>query len=132
MIMKLLEGETVGIDLGTTYSTMSQLDSDGNPISLKNADNKKTHPYLLQCTGIVVNERIDRHTSICSISSQHCIISSQLLHKLFSRCIKNWFAMFFFVCTNLHDYVVSVDDIYNDGWYIYVLYVENVCDFLCE
>jgi len=45
--MKLLEGQTVGIDLGTTFSAMAQLDSEGNPISLKNADNKTITPSVI-------------------------------------------------------------------------------------
>jgi molecular chaperone DnaK len=36
--MKLLEGQTVGIDLGTTYSSVAQLNESGVPVSLKNAD----------------------------------------------------------------------------------------------
>lgn len=45
--MKLLDGQTVGIDLGTTFSTMSQLDNNGNPISLKNADDKTITPSVV-------------------------------------------------------------------------------------
>lgn len=35
--MELVAGETVGIDLGTVYSTIAQLDSDGIPMVFKNA-----------------------------------------------------------------------------------------------
>jgi molecular chaperone DnaK len=45
--MKLLEGNTVGIDLGTTYSALAQLDSEGNPISIPNADGKTTTPSVV-------------------------------------------------------------------------------------
>ncbi|QDT46555.1 Hsp70 family protein [Symmachiella dynata] len=45
--MKLLDGQTVGIDLGTTFSTMSQLDADGNPVSLKNSDGKTITPSVI-------------------------------------------------------------------------------------
>ncbi len=45
--MKLLDGNTVGIDLGTTYSSLAQLDANGSPISLKNADGKTTTPSVV-------------------------------------------------------------------------------------
>lgn len=62
--MKLLDGQTVGIDLGTTYSTLAQIDDAGNPTSLQNADGKVITPsvVLLSDDGKVVvgpsNERI--------------------------------------------------------------------------
>jgi molecular chaperone DnaK len=45
--MKLLEGQTIGIDLGTTYSALAQLDSEGNPISIPNSDGKTTTPSVV-------------------------------------------------------------------------------------
>ncbi len=45
--MKLLEGHTVGIDLGTTYSGISQLDKEGNPVSLQNADDRSITPSVV-------------------------------------------------------------------------------------
>ena len=45
--MKLLDGQTVGIDLGTTYSSLAQLDNEGNPISLLNSDGKTTTPSVV-------------------------------------------------------------------------------------
>lgn len=45
--MKLLEGQTIGIDLGTTYSSLAQLDKEGNPISLTNSDGKTTTPSVV-------------------------------------------------------------------------------------
>jgi len=45
--MKLLDGQTVGIDLGTTYSSLAQLDNEGNPISLTNSDGKTTTPSVV-------------------------------------------------------------------------------------
>jgi Ethanolamine utilization protein EutJ (predicted chaperonin) len=39
--MKFLEGHTVGIDLGTTYSAIAMLDNDGNPMVIPNADNQQ-------------------------------------------------------------------------------------------
>ena len=45
--MKLLDGQTVGIDLGTTYSSLAKLDNEGNPISLLNSDGKTTTPSVV-------------------------------------------------------------------------------------
>jgi molecular chaperone DnaK len=45
--MKLLDGQTVGIDLGTTYSSLAQLDNDGTPTSLPNSDGKTTTPSVV-------------------------------------------------------------------------------------
>src|SRR5260370_22595793 len=45
--MKLLEGQTNGIDLGTTYSSLAQLDNEGKPISIPNSDGKTTTPSVV-------------------------------------------------------------------------------------
>lgn len=45
--MKILEGQTVGIDLGTTYSAIAQLDPEGRPISIPNADGKPITPSVV-------------------------------------------------------------------------------------
>lgn len=45
--MKLLEGQTIGIDLGTTYSALAQLDVEGRPISIPNSDGKTTTPSIV-------------------------------------------------------------------------------------
>jgi molecular chaperone DnaK len=45
--MKILEGQTVGIDLGTTYSAIAQLTPDGDPKSLLNSDGKKITPSIV-------------------------------------------------------------------------------------
>src|SRR5262245_40239896 len=45
--MKLLEGQTIGIDLGTTYSALAQLDVEGRPISVPNSDGKTTTPSVV-------------------------------------------------------------------------------------
>ena len=45
--MKMLEGNTVGIDLGTTYSGISQLDNEGNPVPLENADDRPITPSVV-------------------------------------------------------------------------------------
>ena len=45
--MSIQEGQTVGIDLGTTYSAISQLGDDGEPVSLNNADGKPITPSVI-------------------------------------------------------------------------------------
>lgn len=45
--MKFLEGQTVGIDLGTTYSAIAYLDSDGNPTVIKNTDDRLITPSVV-------------------------------------------------------------------------------------
>ncbi|MCA9046967.1 MAG: Hsp70 family protein, partial [Planctomycetaceae bacterium] len=45
--MQILPGHTVGIDLGTTYSAIAQLDADGNPVSLTNSDGKTITPSVV-------------------------------------------------------------------------------------
>jgi len=45
--MKFLEGRTVGIDLGTTYSAIAYLDDDGNPTVASNADGRPITPSVV-------------------------------------------------------------------------------------
>jgi molecular chaperone DnaK len=45
--MKILEGQTVGVDLGTTYSAIAQLQKDGEASSLHNADGKTITPSVV-------------------------------------------------------------------------------------
>ncbi len=45
--MKLLEGQTVGIDLGTTYSAIAQLDMKGAAASICDADGRVTTPSVV-------------------------------------------------------------------------------------
>jgi molecular chaperone DnaK len=45
--MKFLEGHTVGIDLGTTYSAIARLEPDGQPTSLLNADGRNITPSVV-------------------------------------------------------------------------------------
>ncbi len=45
--MKFLAGQTVGIDLGTTYSAIAQLTTDGQPLSLLNADGRNITPSVV-------------------------------------------------------------------------------------
>ena len=45
--MKFLDGQTVGIDLGTTYSSIARLNADGKPTSLLNADGRNITPSVV-------------------------------------------------------------------------------------
>ena len=45
--MKLLEGQTVGIDLGTTFSSIAQLDNEGVPAAVKNIDDRPITPSVV-------------------------------------------------------------------------------------
>jgi molecular chaperone DnaK len=60
--MKFLEGHTVGIDLGTTFSAIAMLDHDGNPKVLQNADGRDITPsvVLLDEDRVVVGPSFER------------------------------------------------------------------------
>ncbi|MFO1001894.1 MAG: Hsp70 family protein [Planctomycetaceae bacterium] len=60
--MKFLEGHTVGIDLGTTYSAIAMLDQDGNPKVIQNADGRDITPsvVLLDEDRVVVGPSFER------------------------------------------------------------------------
>jgi molecular chaperone DnaK len=60
--MKFLEGNTVGIDLGTTYSAIAHLDDDGNPTVINNADGRPITPsvVLLDEDRVVVGPSFER------------------------------------------------------------------------
>jgi molecular chaperone DnaK len=45
--MNFLEGQTVGIDLGTTYSAIAQLNNEGEPVVLHNADDRPITPSVV-------------------------------------------------------------------------------------
>ena len=47
MAVTLLEGQTVGIDLGTTYSSIAQLDDKGNPHAIDNIDARPITPSVV-------------------------------------------------------------------------------------
>ena len=47
MSLKIMPGATVGIDLGTTYSTIAQLNKEGHPLALNNADGKTITPSVV-------------------------------------------------------------------------------------
>ena len=48
--MKFQEGCTLGIDLGTTFSSIAQLDEQGNPVSILNEDDDVETPSLVLLT----------------------------------------------------------------------------------
>ncbi len=48
--MEFKDGQTVGIDLGTTFSTIAQLDEDGAPVALPNEDEEVETPSLILLT----------------------------------------------------------------------------------
>ena len=45
--MAFMKGQTVGIDLGTTYSAIAQLDNEGNPVVIPNADDAPITPSVV-------------------------------------------------------------------------------------
>ncbi len=45
--MSLVEGQTVGIDLGTTYSSIAQLDNEGAPTAIRNVDGNVITPSVV-------------------------------------------------------------------------------------
>lgn len=45
--MQFQEGQTVGIDLGTTFSAIAHLDEDGNPVVVPNEDDQLVTPSLI-------------------------------------------------------------------------------------
>ncbi|MEQ9408369.1 MAG: Hsp70 family protein [Fuerstiella sp.] len=60
--MKFLDGKTVGIDLGTTYSAIAYLDDQGNPTVAPNADGRPITPsvVLLDEDRVVVGPSFQR------------------------------------------------------------------------
>ncbi len=48
--MEFNDGQTVGIDLGTTFSTIAQLDEEGAPVALPNEDEEVETPSLVLLT----------------------------------------------------------------------------------
>lgn len=89
--MNFLEGQTVGIDLGTTYSAIAQLTKDGKPLSLLNADGRNITPsvVLLGDDGqIVVGPSFER---ISQESPDHIVeaVKRQLGNKDFYVVYQN-------------------------------------------
>ncbi|HUQ72018.1 MAG TPA: Hsp70 family protein [Planctomycetaceae bacterium] len=61
--MKFLDGQTVGIDLGTTYSAIARLNEQGNPESILNADGRNITPsvvLLAEDGSVVVGPSFER------------------------------------------------------------------------
>ena len=60
--MKFLEGRTVGIDLGTTYSALAHLNDNGEPEVVNNADGRPITPsvVLLDEDKVVVGPSFER------------------------------------------------------------------------
>jgi len=48
--MQFEQGQTVGIDLGTTFSAIAQLDEEGNPVIIPNDDDQVETPSLILLT----------------------------------------------------------------------------------
>ena len=72
--MKFLDGVTVGIDLGTTYSAIARIDDAGNAVVLNNADGRPITPsvVLLDEQRVVVGPSFQR----ISIASPDSIIEA--------------------------------------------------------
>jgi molecular chaperone DnaK len=45
--MAFLDGNTVGIDLGTTYSALAQVNAEGKPVTIHNSDDKPITPSVV-------------------------------------------------------------------------------------
>ena len=61
--MQFVEGQTVGIDLGTTYSTLAFLDQEGTPVAVPNEDEDVETASLILLMGkshVVVGPRRER------------------------------------------------------------------------
>src|SRR6185369_6357094 len=89
--MKLLEGQTVGIDLGTTFSALAQLDNEGKPISVPNADGRTVTPsvVLLGDSGhVIVGPSVER---ISIEPSEHVVeaIKREMGNKEFFKVYQN-------------------------------------------
>ena len=72
--MKFLEGRTVGIDLGTTYSAIAYMDDEGNPTLANNADGRPITPsvVLLDDDRVVVGPTFER----ISVASSEQIVEA--------------------------------------------------------
>ncbi|MGH9175023.1 MAG: Hsp70 family protein, partial [Vicinamibacterales bacterium] len=89
MTVKFLEGHTVGIDLGTTYSALARLDDDGNPDIIPNADDRTITPsvVLLSEEGhVVVGPSFER---IAIEDSAHIV---EAVKREMGN--KNWYVVF--------------------------------------
>ena len=89
--MRLLDGQTIGIDLGTTFCAVSQLNDGGVPVSLKNADGQITTPSIVVLGNggqIVVGPTPDR----LAVEDPNRIVSSvkrEMGNKSFFKIYQN-------------------------------------------
>ncbi|MCA9049083.1 MAG: Hsp70 family protein, partial [Planctomycetaceae bacterium] len=72
--MKFLEGRTVGIDLGTTYSAIAYMNDEGVPAVVNNADGRAITPsvVLLDEDKVVVGPSFER----ISVASPNQIVEA--------------------------------------------------------
>ena len=89
--MKFIEGQTVGIDLGTTYSTIAQVNKKGEPVALLNTEGRNITPsiVLLGDDGqVVVGPTFERSSQE---SADHIVesIKRQMGNKDFSVVYQN-------------------------------------------
>lgn len=83
------EPQTVGVDLGTTFSSIAQMDPEGNPVGLKNADDKTVTPsvVLLGESGhVIVGPTSDR------IAHEHPDNIVEAIKRQMGR--KDWFKVY--------------------------------------
>ena len=88
--MKFLEGHTVGIDLGTTYSALAVMGKDGNPIVVNNADGRPITPsvVLLDEDRVVVGPSFER-ISVADPASIVEAIKREMGNKAFYKVYQN-------------------------------------------
>ncbi|MFN6314556.1 MAG: Hsp70 family protein [Planctomyces sp.] len=88
--MKFLEGNTVGIDLGTTFSAIAMLDKDGNPTVISNADGRDITPsvVLLDEDKVVVGPSFER-ISVADPTSIVEAIKREMGNKNYSVVYQN-------------------------------------------
>lgn len=88
--MKFLEGHTVGIDLGTTYSALAMMDKDGNPVVVNNADGRPITPsvVLLDEDRVVVGPSFER-ISVADPLSIIEAIKREMGNKAFYKVYQN-------------------------------------------
>ena len=82
--MKFLDGVTVGIDLGTTYSAIARIDDEGNAVVLNNADGRPITPsvVLLDEQRVVVGPSFQR----ISVASPTSIIEA-IKREMGNNCL---------------------------------------------
>jgi len=88
--MKFLEGHTVGIDLGTTYSALAVMGKDGNPKVVNNADGRPITPsvVLLDEDRVVVGPSFER-ISVADPASIVEAIKREMGNKAFYKVYQN-------------------------------------------